>query len=276
MMNMESKASWKTGPQRKPAATGPVQLFLRLGGHSLSLASDIGALEECLALERSSRAGRPVDGSEGIQSPPAVPYCDFLTARSPDGRLQAVCRLMRLDQENTPGHPLKSGRFRLSPLLTAIRYSREGILEMGAIAFAPDCDEDMLAGLIWSGTIRFLERNGLGFVMGRESLAAGSATAEDRFSLMDAYGLHPDLEVDADARSHANRPSPSRNPAAAAPRDPTRAWPAGLREALRRGCRLACEPAPNPATGRHESIWVASRDMLAESAPMDWRGGCAA
>jgi hypothetical protein len=144
---------------------------------------------------------------------------------------------------------------------------------MGAIAFAPDCDEDMLAGLIWSGTIRFLERNGLGFVMGSESLAAGSATAEDRFSLMDAYGLHPDLEVDADARSHAHRPAPRRNPATTVLRDPTRACPAGLREALRRGCRLACEPALNPASCRQELIWVASREMLTESGPVDWRGG---
>ena len=274
MMNMESKAPWKNGSRRVPEAGASAPLYLRSGGYSLSLASDIGALEECLALERSSRADRPVNGPEGIQSPPAVPYCDFLTVRSAEGRLQAVCRLMRLDRENALGHPLKSGRFRLSPLLTAIRYSREGILEMGAIAFAPGCDEDMLAGLIWSGTIRFLERNGLGFVMGGESLDAGSPTAEDRYSLMDAYGLHPDLEVDADARSPAGRPAPSRNPATTLPPDPTRAWPAGVREALRRGCRLACEPGLNPASGRQELIWVASREMLAESAPADWRGGC--
>lgn len=272
MLNMDPKAPWKTGPQRKSAAAGLSQLSLRIGGRILSVASDIGALEECLALERSSRADRPV-GAEGIQSPPAVPYCDFLTVRSQEGRLQAVCRLMRLDQENNLCHPLKSGRFRLSPLLTAIRYSREGILEMGAIAFAPDCDESLMAGLIWSGTIRFLERNGLGFVMGAESLAVGTAAPQDRFSLMDAYGLHPDLEVDADARFHVIRPVSRRNPETTVLRDPTRAFPAGLREALRRGCRLACEPALDPASGRQELIWVASREMLAESGSVDWRGG---
>lgn len=294
-MNMESKAPWKTGPHRNPAATGPAQLFLRMGGHSLSLATDIGALEECLALERSSRADRPEGAAEGIQSPPAVPYCEFLTVRSLDGRLQAVCRLMRLDQEIPLGHPLKANRFRLSPLATAIRYSREGVLEMGAIAFAPGCRHGLAAAMIWTGTIRFLERSGLGFVIGVDSIGSidsiralgtpgspgsGSGNAYDRTSLMEAYGLHPDLEVDAEAHVHGHaRPAPFQVPALPVQRLSTRDRPAGLhaglhaglQEALRRGCRLACAPAKNPATGFDDLVWVASREMLIEGAQEDWR-----
>jgi hypothetical protein len=296
MLNMDSKAPWKTGPQRKPAMPASPQPFLRIGGHALSLASDIGALEECLALERSNRSDRPLDGTEGIQSPPAVPYCEFLTVRSLDGRLEAVCRLMRLDREIPLGHPLKSGRFRLSPLITAIRYSREGILEMGSIDYAPGHDRKSLAGLIWTGALRFMERNGLGFVIGREILASGSGDAGDASALMEAYGLHPDLEVDPVASSRARaRTAPSHARAVSVRPDPTRKWPAGLeeglrlqegleegleeglqeglQEALRRGCRLACEPTFNPATGGSEWIWVASREMLLEGGPGDWRGG---
>ena len=52
--------------------------------------------------------------------------------------------------------------------------------------------------------------------------------------------------------------------------EPLRLWRPGLQEALLRGCRLACEPAFDRASGSLEFVWVASRDMLSERG--DWQG----
>lgn len=140
---------------RYPAPCGHFPHEMRVRGHSLSLASDIGALEECLLLERSSAT--PGDNpEEGIHSPPAVPFCDFLMLRDPLGTLQAVARLMRLGGDTPVRNPLESGRFHLSPLLTALRYSREGILEMGSPAVAPVWDPPKAAHLIWAGCLEFV------------------------------------------------------------------------------------------------------------------------
>jgi hypothetical protein len=290
MMNMESKPLTRTGSPRRPAPLGHFPLLLRLDGHHISLASDIGALEECLALERAAGKGRTVPGSEGIQSPPAVPYCEFLTVHSADGVLRAVCRLMRIDRDNPLAHPLKAGRFHLSPLLTALRYSREGILEMGAPVFAPGSDPEKLAGLVWTGLIRYLERNGLGFVLGQDALAQPPAAAMAWSRLMDLHGLHPDLEVEtrpafrsgsfdtgAGPLSRSRESSPDGTDGGSGDSRETLlgACPTGLREALRRGCRLACEPAQDPATGCLDFLWVASRDMLQNGEPGDWRGASA-
>ncbi|MEO6096740.1 MAG: hypothetical protein ABIW76_14000 [Fibrobacteria bacterium] len=290
MMNMQSKPVLRTGYPRRHAPLGHFQLLLRVDGHGMSLASDIGALEECLALERAAGKGWTVPGSEGIQSPQAVPYCEFLTARSADGVLQAVCRLMRIDRDNLLSHPLKAGRFHSSPLLTALRYSREGILEVGAPVFAPGGNPEKLAGLLWTGLIRFLERNGPGFILGQDMLAQPPEAAQDWSRLMDLHGLHPDLEVEA----RTAFPSGSCVPGTAAPArtnaSPTevtetglgdggeilKACPIGLREALRRGCRLACEPAYDTATGCLEFLWVASCDMLPGGETGDWRGAAPA
>lgn len=269
MLNMDSKSASKSGANRRPSQETSVSPSFRIGGYILSMASDIGALEECLALERGSGNGAPIPGSEGILSPPAVPYCEFMTVRSPDGRLQAVCRLMRLDRMHVPGNPLKTARLRRTPLITAMRYTREGILEMGTAVFAKGSDQDHLARLIWTGTVRYMERNGLGFVLGREFLPLTSGHSGDWENLMEAHGLHPDLEVET-------RFPPAtglRAPAMPATRqDPTLSLPAGLREALRRGIRLACEPILDAATGCHEVTWVASRGMLEAGEADDWRG----
>lgn len=254
---------------RPPADSGSFPGPLRLSGHFLSVASDIGALEECLALERSLPAHASTSQAEGIFSPPAVPYCDFLMLRNAAGQLLAVSRLMRLHRENPVRSPLESGHFQLSPLLTALRYSREGVVEMGSPAFLPGCDTAKVARLLWQGLLIYLERNGVGFVVGWDVLlipsASASAAALPR--LMDAHGLHPDLEVEALSRFRRQGPAaqPDRfqgerfHAEGAAEADKL---PAGLHEALRRGCRLAAEPVLNETTGRWEFVWVSFRDML--------------
>lgn len=259
MMKMDPQPSLKV-PARSPAPGGVFPSGIRLSGHTLSLASDIGALEECLALERSS--GMQTSASEGLHSPPAVPYCEFLMLRSFDGALRAVCRLMRLDGGNPIRNPLESGRFHLAPLLTALRYSREGILEMGVPTMAAGCDQAKAARLLWTGMIRYMERNGPGFVIGRDSLSARTETVQAWPRLMEAHGLHPDLQMET--RSAFDSRGALRVEAAAAAGEATslRGWPPGLQEALRRGCRLACEPAFNAAAGCLEFVWVASLDML--------------
>ncbi len=284
MMNMESQSASTTVPPNRIPAGGTAPLFLRVGNRAVSLATDIGALEECLALERASGPSRSVPLSEGIQSPPAVPYCEFLSVRAPDGRLEAVCRLMRLDRDNPLAHPLKAGRFHLSPLLTALRYSREGILEMGVPVFAAGADPEKLARMIWTGTIRFMQRNGLGFVIGLDVLRHQPGAGEAWGRLMDVHGLHPDLEVEArSVLRSGSADSGHRFLSVPGIQEDARKeevalesglgnWPAGLREALRRGCRLACEPGFNAGTGCLEFVWVSSRDMLESGEPGDWRG----
>ena len=266
---------------RCPAPGGQFPAVLRVPGHTLSLAADIQALEACLALER---AQGPLAASEGIHSTLAVPYCDFLMLRSaarpedPAGTLLAVCRLMRLDAANPIPNPLASGRFQLSPLLTALRYSREGILEMGAPVFAAGCEQARAARLLWSGMEQYLVRNGLGFVIGRDALSARLEAPSEWPRLMADHGLHPDLETDPRpgfrAWQSGYAPAGAQDMASGLSvlgGEALRYWPAGLQEALLRGCRLACEPAFNPALACLEFVWVASRDMLGADAG-DWRG----
>lgn len=269
---MEAQAPSVRPSARCPAPGGLFPAALRVGNHALSLAADIPSLEACLALERAA-GGR---SWEGVHSPQAVPYCDFLMLRAPQGELAAVCRLMRLDGGNSIPNPLGTQRFQLSPLLTALRYSREGILEMGCPAFAPGLDAAAIAKaarLLWMGMTCYLERNGLGFVLGRDALAAPEAPAWLR--LMDAHGLHPDLETEARAGYRAWEDVRGRAQAGGSGSrhrdEPLRLWPAGLQEALLRGCRLACEPVFDPASGSLEFVWVASRDMLSERG--DWGAG---
>jgi hypothetical protein len=297
---METRSPSLPRPARYPAPGGQFPACLRLDGYSLSLAADLPALEACLGLERASGA---VLASEGVLSPQAVPYCEFLMLRNPRGALAALCRLMRLDGSNPIPNPLATGRFQLSPLLTALRYSREGILEMGAPVFAPGTAPQAAmraARLLWTGMTLYLERNGLGFVIGREALpvpavparppvttalaalapaspptfpadpvssAAPSGRADPTIPwriMMAEHGLPPDLETEARPgfRAREDGVDGACLDANAYGREPLRFWPAGLQEALLRGCRLACEPAFDPRDGRLEFVWVASRDML--------------
>src|SRR6185369_3098364 len=259
-------------PPRCPAPGGQFPSALRIDGYALSLAADLPALESCLALERASAGDL---ASEGIHSPQAVPYCDFLMLKNPQGALAAVCRLMRLDGANPIPNPLATNRFQLSPLLTALRYSREGILEMGAPIFAPGTAAQAApryARLLWAGMGLYLERNGLGFVVGRDVLTVPVEGTAGWQLLMAEHGLHPDLETEARPgfRARENVRDQARGGATALEAEPLRFWPSGLQEALLRGCRLACEPAYDPARASLEFVWVASRDMLLENG--HWSG----
>jgi hypothetical protein len=181
---------------------------------------------------------------------------------------------MRLDGANPIPNPLAAGRFQLSPLLTALRYSREGILEMGAPVFAPGTTAQAAARLarpLWAGMGLYLERNGLGFVIGRDVLAVPAGPAAGWRSLMAEHGLHPELETEARPgyRARDDVHDQARRGARAFDAEPLRFWPAGLQEALLRGCRLACEPAYDAASASLEFVWVSSRDMLRESG--DWQ-----
>jgi hypothetical protein len=121
-----------------------------------------------------------------------------------------------------------------------------------------------------------MERNSTGFVIGREGLSMGSEEARNWPHLMEAHGLHPDLQMetrsayDTRAAMRLDSRSSSDTPAQGIP--VLRGWPVGLQEALRRGCRLACEPVFNAAAGCLEFVWVASRDMLEGGESLDWRG----
>jgi hypothetical protein len=179
---------------------------------------------------------------------------------------------MRLDGTNPIPNPLAAGRFQLSPLLTALRYSREGILEMGAPVFSPFLPAPVVARCaraLWTGMAVYLERNGLGFVIGRDVLAVPTEPPDAVRALMDEHGLPPDLETETRpgfrawefARASGPRPMATES-------EPLRFWPPGLQEALLRGCRLACEPAYDNSAGSLEFVWVASRDMLDERG--DW------
>lgn len=243
------------------ALTGLFPLNLKVRGHSLTLANDIGALEDCLALERSYTAKRQVSQVEGIYSPLAVPYCDFLMLRNQAGQLIAASRLMRLVPENPILSLLESGRFHLSPLLIALRYSRESLLEMGSPVFLKGCEPSQAAHFLWFGMIQYMERNGLGFVFGSDNWVNPLEAKESLTRWMDVYGLHPDLEVEpvSDFRE------PSRllkGKAGLTESKNSEPLPPGLREALGRGCRLATEPILNANTRRWEFVWVAFREML--------------
>jgi hypothetical protein len=250
-----------------PKTTNPGQhpLSLRILGHCLSLAEDIGALEDCLALERAAGAHPESARTTGIFSPPAVPYCEFLMLHDGFGKLLAVARLMCLGGKNPVLSPLESGRFHLSPLLTALRYSQEGVVEMGAPAFLPGIDLVKAAKLLWRGLIYYMEGKGLGFVVGSDVLPKLENDTDTLPRLMDAHGLHPDLEVEALSKfrrsSLENQTDRFRTETINSGK-----LPPGLHEALRRGCRLAAEPIFNQATGRWEFIWVSFREMLLEGA----------
>ncbi|GEM_PF-2825112 len=266
-MNTVSRNLSRT-QSRTQADCGAFPGPLRLSGHYLSVASDIGALEECLALERATSTHASVSQAGGIFSPPAVPYCDFLMLHNGAGQLLAVSRLMRLHRENPMRSPLESGRFQLSPLLTALRYSREGVVEMGSPAFLTGCDTAKAAGLLWQGLLIYLERNGLGFVVGWDVLPNPSGSADALPRLMDAHGLHPDLEVEALSSFRRQTPVAHAGPVVQPDRfhadgsAEAGKLPPGLHEALRRGCRLAAEPIFNAVTGRWEFVWVSFREML--------------
>ena len=239
-----------------------VRHSVSISGHTVSQAVDIADLEACLALERSqawegSREGVPI---EGMETPAAVPYCDFLMLRTLDFQLVATCRLIRLAPEVSFANPLTSGSFRLSPFLTAMRYTRMGTLEVGRTTALSVPGHEQASRLLWHGMLPYLERHGIGFVMGREWVPWHQGMPADVPGLLEGFGLHPDLELEAREAFPMTHGGPGRG--AGSPGGLPAWLPPGLRKALGSGCRLAGGPALHPTRDYAEFVWVASRDML--------------
>jgi hypothetical protein len=239
---------------------------LRILGFRVTMAEDIGALEACLALERAAGASPESAQTMGIFSPSAVPYCEFLMLRNGFGKLLAVTRLMRLGGANPILSPLETGRFHLSPLITALRYSRRGVVEMGSPAFISGCDKVKSTKLLWSGLIHYMKINRFGFVIGSVDLPKLENNSNDLSRLMETHGLDPDLESEALSRFRIDKLEVSTNRFRSEDASKSRRLPAGLHEALRRGCRLVAEPVLNQETDHWEFIWVSFREMLESGA----------
>ena len=171
--------------------------YLQISGHFLSLASDIGDLEECLALERASEGHLPAYKTTLIRSPQAVPYCEFLMVRDSFGRLLTVTRVFCAEAGSSIRRPSYSSSTRPSAFLTALRYSRLGILELGAPAFLPKDDAVFITDLIGQGLIVYLDRKGLALVTGWETEMESELEAELLPHFMDAYGMPPDQKMES-------------------------------------------------------------------------------
>lgn len=182
---------------QKTQGNGAFPRYLPISGHFISLASDIGDLEECLALERASEGHLPVNKSTRIRSPQAVPYCEFLMVRDSFGRLLAVTRVFCAEAGSSIRRPGNSSSTRPCAFLTALRYSRLGILELGAPAFLPNDDAVFIADLIGQGLIVYLDRKGLALVAGWDALMDSELEAELLPHFMDAYGLPTDLKTES-------------------------------------------------------------------------------
>ncbi len=251
---------YRITPKSSNKSSAPATL--RILGHSLALAEDIEALENCLALERASGGFPHATQATGIFSPSAVPYCEFLMLHNGFGKLLAVTRLMSLGAANPILGPLETGRFQRSALVTALRYSREQVVEMGSPAFLPGCDTVKATKLLWRGLSHYMARKNFGFVMGSDVLPKFQNGVESLALLMKEHGLNPDLEAEAFSKFRSGSLEAVQDSYCPKNALNSASLPPGLREALRRGCRLAAEPVLNQSAGRWEVIWVASREML--------------
>lgn len=237
----------------------------RTRGLTVRPAGNLPDLEASLALERRSLKG-DMPGSLG--EPTAVPFCDFLMALDPDDILAGVCRLMLHSpwslRHSLPGTP-RGGQAVASfpapaPLLTAMRYSSSRVLEVGMLALHPLGDSPSVCAALWDGIVARMADPGIGFAMGVERAAPQGIDLPEKLAyLQEAHGLHPDLEAAAPPTAWTG----GRQEWLGLEREGKPDWlPAGLREALRRGCRLLGHPQANSANGILEFPWVASREML--------------
>lgn len=220
-------------PSANPSSRPSLAPF-RLRGHSLGLAGDVAALEACLSLERAVGANR--EDSEGLASPAAIPYCDFLMLRDDAGTLAGICRFLAHGPGIPVKNPLASDRFHRSSLLTALRYSRREILEMGPPTVGPGRDLLRVTALLWEGMERILRQRGEALLLGRERVPAAAREALSGNSCQDL--------------------------------------PESLQEALRRGCCLADEPTLAPDRSFLDVIWVVLPEMLQTGLlPCCWQSG---
>jgi hypothetical protein len=230
------------------------------GPFTLRIAGDVGDVEAALALERSAFASPGRGGHRrfagGIDEPSAAPLCDFLLACDRSGKAAGVCRVL-------PHAPRDFSRFApdakqvYAPIFTALRYAGLGILEAGALTVDPEVPRlgggEAVCRALWEGLRRYMDSHAMAFALGRETARpAGSGAEEQAARLWEEYGLF----AEARTRKFEGLSHKARLSAPALP------WlPAGLREALRRGARLAGEPAPRLG-GDYEFLWVAARNAL--------------
>ena len=169
-----------------------------------------------------------------LAEPTAVPDCDFLVAADLGKRILGVCRLLPRRPEDVrhslPGAPRMApgdprfaglsgpgdpcGPAAPAALLTALRYSCRGVLEVGGMAVAGDADAGMVVEALWEGLAEYMSTLGYGYALGRERVTPpeGLALEEVLEILLDDHGLHPDLE--------AGSASPFRAPIGSAPPKP--------------------------------------------------------
>jgi len=252
---------------------------LRTPGGSVRLAGDLPSLEACLSLERMQPPGQ---ARNPVGEPTAVPFCDFLMAFDPAGALQGVCRLLPRHpadlRHSLPGSPRPDERsafpHEFAPLLTALRYSSQNILEVGEITLDPGADPQGTCASLWDGIEAHLDLpadggdrfGAFGYVLGSEHMALpeGLDPRGIIHTWVGLHGLHPDLGSQSGISSdpEGNRTRPVRPSQAGTGEVEPVPLPFALREALARGCSLIGPPRllADPACLRFH--WVASREML--------------
>jgi hypothetical protein len=258
------------------------EIHLRVKDWTVRLATDLPSLEACLSLERraSHRSTRAPVGE-----PTAVPYCEFLMAVDSRGVLQGVCRLLPRHpadlRHSLPGSPEPGPGPDLprefAPLLTALRYSSQYILEVGEMTLAPGGDQQKACATLWDGIEAHmaLPADGgsryvpFGYVLGSEYMpvADGLDSREIIRSLVELHGLHPDLRSQSGLakapdwiRSRPFQPSPAGTAGTAGIK--AAQLPIALQEALARGCNLMGPPRLVADPEGLEFHWVASCEML--------------
>lgn len=274
----------KLAPRIPSAASARFRPF-RFGSSIVRLAATLPDLEACLALERRSAT---LSGGGRLAEPTAVPDCDFLMAADLGRRVLGVCRLLprrpeevRHSLPGAPRHGAGDSRFGVpAALLTALRYSCRGVLEVGGMAIASDpagpapADDNpgKVAEALWEGVAEYMAALGYGYALGCERVTPpeGLALEEVLGALQEDHGLHPDLEAGIVSHPRPDWLSPeaggsasSRGPgAAAAGQGDVRDWlPKGFQEGLRRGIHLIGRPRCLPDAGL-EFAWVASSELL--------------
>lgn len=245
----------------------------RTRGLVVRIAETLIDLEACLALERHVMGQA---GQGPLEEPSAVPFCDFLMAVDISKGVQGVCRLfsrtpdeLRHDLPGTSTAARLGARFPASaPLLTAIRYSCQAVLETGSMNIAMEADADTVSAALWHGVAAHMETLGMGYALGRERVSVtipGDKAAALR-RLQESYGIHPDLEARLDSTSRFDwagvRHPVGPGQAEKSVQDDLDWLSAGLRQGLLKGCRLVGDPLFLPNPGRMEFFWVASREMF--------------
>lgn len=269
MDGIKDLSAAKLRPFRFPSTRvpEPSALRLRLGELVVRAAADLPDLQAVLALERLRQGGIP--GRVGESS--AVPECEFLMALDRSGSLVGVTRLLRHAPERIwhalPGTASKeSSLLRLAlpaPLLTAIRYSSTGVLEVGAFTLAPGAESETVASALWTGILAAAARTGIGYLVGTERVE--HIPAEFREAIVTVlhagHGLHPDLVGRPSLQGADWRRGRDVNPHPTLEEALTY-LPPGLKEGLSRGCRLAGLQNTHPGDPLVDFTWVASRETL--------------